>query len=414
MNSSRINIDARYFIIIFVFTIPLESVNLSFISKAFSLTKLAGVLLFFFYLIDINKNTHCTSPTFWSFFVYLVFFIINSAFSKNFVDNNAAKSITIFQLVFFFWIALNIFREQRLVIKSLIAYVASSSLLASAILLRLPGFTGIVETKGYIRINALGEDPNVLGAVMALAVIIVIGMLLNNNIQSRIARYSLAVSIIPISAAIVKTGSRTAMAAFMAGVLVYFLPMGWVRSKRLTIFFAFIGMAVMIYLVSHDSTASSRWQETFSEGQTSGRTIIYRAAIQMISEKPLFGWSPEAYYYELGKRTRGWGKRDAHNLFLHLLLEGGLVGAFPFFVGIFFCIKDAWKGRQSYLGSLPLAVLLTIITANLTVNLIYRKSLWMVLALASVSVLHQRQRHLVVSRKSSLSFREVKDHLIYK
>ena len=50
------------------------------------------------------------------------------------------------------------------------------------------------------------------------------------------------------------------------------------------------------------------------------------------------------------------GARDAHNLLLHLLLEGGIVGTLPFLVGLWLCGQSAWKARSKPLGLLPLAL----------------------------------------------------------
>ena len=48
-----------------------------------------------------------------------------------------------------------------------------------------------------------------------------------------------------------------------------------------------------------------RWRQTYYEGDTTGRDVIYAAAVEMISERPLFGWNPVEAFYELAKRV-GW------------------------------------------------------------------------------------------------------------
>ena len=107
----------------------------------------------------------------------------------------------------------------------------------------------------------------------------------------------------------------------------------------------------------------------------------------MISEKPLFGWRPVEFWYELGK-TGLWvirRIRDAHNLYLHLLLEVGFVGAIPFVIGLWLCVRAAWRGRNGTFGLLPLALVLAVLAGNMSATDIARKHLWFVLAIAVAS-----------------------------
>src|SRR5207245_5183467 len=116
-----------------------------------------------------------------------------------------------------------------------------------------------------------------------------------------------------------------------------------------------------MYTVVSDPNSSSRWQAAYEKGDTAGRDRIYTAAINMILERPVFGWQPVASYYELGSRLNWRGPRDAHNLFLALLVDVCLVGTLPFLVGLCFCTQAAWKARLGPFGLLPLVLLGTIL-----------------------------------------------------
>ena len=92
--------------------------------------------------------------------------------------------------------------------------------------------------------------------------------------------------------------------------------------------------------------------------------------------------------YELGRRVYGLyhpGERDAHNLFLYLFLEGGIVGTMPFLMGLWLCGQSAWKGRSKPLGLLPLALLCAVLASSMTHTDLRRKPFWLVLALASAA-----------------------------
>ena len=82
-------------------------------------------------------------------------------------------------------------------------------------------------------------------------------------------------------------------------------------------------------------------------------------------EKPFFGWGPISNYVELGARF-GRQKLDPHNLYLWIMTETGLLGAVPFFIGLWICWRAAWRARYGTEGSLPIALLACLFIVNMT------------------------------------------------
>ena len=113
---------------------------------------------------------------------------------------------------------------------------------------------------------------------------------------------------------------------------------------------------------------------------------MFLTSREMIAEQPIFGWQPIEFWRELGNRLGKRGPLDAHNTFLHLLLEVGLVGAIPFLVGICLCGLAAWRARRMTLGLLPLSLFLTTLAANMALTGMAQKPFWLVLALAMATV----------------------------
>jgi O-antigen ligase len=169
---------------------------------------------------------------------------------------------------------------------------------------------------------------------------------------------------------------------------------------------AAVGIAGMIFVVVHSPTAYNRWQMTIEQGDFSGRDNIFAAAGEMFLEKPLFGWRPFEFQTELGRRTAQiWRTKDAHNLYFHLLLEVGLAGAVPFFVGLWLCGRAAWRARKGTFGLLPLALVLTMLAANMSGTGLVRKHLWLVLALAVAAestLRREKSRTTLVNRSFSV------------
>jgi O-antigen ligase len=191
----------------------------------------------------------------------------------------------------------------------------------------------------------------------------------------------MAMSLFPLTA-MVYTGSRGGIVAFLTGVALYALPYCRSKRKMTAILGVTIAVVGVVYIVVNDQSTLSRLESSYNTGDTAGRDKIFAASIEMISEKPLLGWRPVVWAYELGPREgRGYKARDAHNLFLHLLLEVGLLGAAPFLIGLGLCVRAAWTARVHSQGLLPLVWLATMIVASMSGSSVYYKSLWLVLML---------------------------------
>lgn len=384
--AKRIPTTVRWLFLLFVFTIPFEFADLAFTSGSVSLAKITGLFFFAFYFFFHNPLTRkrslpSVSPAMWWFGGYVGIYALNGIFiPEEFAGAFFSRFLSLVQLVVLFWIASDLLKEEKLATSFLLTYSAASVIVALGMILQLPGFSVVLRTGG--RITSLGYHPNNLAAVMALATVMLLGLFLNSTFRNLIGKISLIVLTLPLFAAIVSTGSRTAIVALMIGALPYLLLQS--RRRMTAVALVIVAMVTLVYIVGINPVASSRWSLTYWEGHTSGRDRIIFESVEMISEKPILGWQPVKFLYELGRRNDGelWMIRDAHNLYLHLLLEVGIVGAVPFLVGLWLCVRGAWKRRTGDLGLIPLALLLTILSINFASTGIARKPMWLVLALA--------------------------------
>jgi O-antigen ligase len=313
---------------------------------------------------------------------------------------------TLVQLLFFFWIASRILKEEKMAKSVIFTYFLATVLLAICMISGTSAFSGEVISREIKRSTTLGQDPNVVASMIALAAIVPTDLLFSKRTRHPCYKAFLGVMIPPLLAAMVATGSRTGMAVFMIGLSVYLLPLGWAKSRKSTMILAPLAALALVYMIISDPGASSRWHQAYYEGDTSGRGKIYSAAINMISERPFFGWQPIAHWFELGWRITGQAEeeKDVHNLYLHLLLEVGLVGAVPFLIGLWLCVRAAWKARKGSMGNLSLATLLIILSTNLTIPFLTRKPMWLVLAFALASTSHIPHRYKL-KRVAAVPFR---------
>jgi O-antigen ligase len=92
-----------------------------------------------------------------------------------------------------------------------------------------------------------------------------------------------------------------------------------------------------------------------------GRTDIWSAVIELIYEKPVLGWGYRAMWVPtdlvtmwVDKKTGEWGVPSAHNAFLEITLELGILGLIAL---LLMMCHAFWRGiRCCFVGLLPLGL----------------------------------------------------------
>jgi O-antigen ligase len=191
---------------------------------------------------------------------------------------------------------------------------------------------------------------------------------------------------------IVASGSRGGLLALGAGLAVFMTRGHDIRIKIRNSIAILTVIGLLLVASSLSQVSKARWEETYQSGDVTGRDRIWSEAWGMFKEKPLMGWGPVYHLYELGRRTGdlGWEDetqewRDTHNLVLYILTQTGLLGALPFFIGIWLCLKAAWKARSGPQSILPLSMMATLFIVNTSGTWVWVKLHWFILAYALAS-----------------------------
>jgi O-antigen ligase len=270
-------------------------------------------------------------------------------------------------------------------------------LAATGMLLRLPGFAE--AGGGRLTIDHVNADG--VAGMMALGAHAFIGLSIDQTLRNRWIRVTfMALALFPLTA-MVYTGTRGGILAFLAGVALYVLPYCGSKRKIAAIVGATIAVVSVVYTVVNNQSVYTRFEKSYDTGHMSGREKIYPASIEMISEKPLLGWGPIMLLFELGPRSLGKELMDPHNLFLYLLMEVGLLGAIPFLIGFGLCMRAAWTARSGSLGLFPLVWLTTLLVGSMSGTPLRSKLFWLVLmvSLASgASIVKQHKRKNLIIR----------------
>jgi O-antigen ligase len=309
------------------------------------------------------------------FLVYVGIYLLHGLFLPNeYLGGFFTRLVTLLQAMIVLWIGSDILKDEKMAKKALLAYSIASVISALGFVFSLPGFVASGEL-GTTRASAIGTSATSL----ALATVMALGLWLNLAHKRLLPSVWMFVSMIVLSVAIVYSGTRNGFLAAIIGLSVYLVPYWKHRWRISTVIIGVIAIGGLAYIAAKSPVFYERWQAFVEEGDLASRDTIFEEALGMISERPLVGWQPVQFEYELGSRT-GYSIKAAHNLYLHLFMEVGIVGAVPFLIGLALCVRRAWKARSLNLGLLPLAVLVATLASGMGGNTIYSKFLWFVIA----------------------------------
>lgn len=379
-------------------SLPFEAADLGFTSSSFSLAKVSGLLFvasyFFFYNPLSGRRTFpALSRPLRYFLCYFAVLLVHGVFlGPAYAGQYLSMMLTTAQLLLLFWIASSLLQNVKLLRRVLFAFAFSSVALASGMLLQLPGFAVAIESRMGERVTSLDYNPNFLAFSMALAALTLIGLALDGSIRQRYRRWALFAAMLPVLAIIVRTGSRAGFIAFVLGFAVYLAPWRDRRDRKMLAAAALLVLVATAAMIARNPTILTRFAESYA-GNIVSRERINAATLDMVLERPLFGWQPVLLWQELGRRAGHlWGTKDAHNSLFHLLLEVGVLGALPFLIGVGLCVGAAWRARNGRLGCLPLALMVCVLVANLAHTYITRKPQWLMLAVAAAAGAHALRR----------------------
>jgi O-antigen ligase len=382
-------VRAAYFV--FVLWIPIETIdflNIGGDSKAITLSRLVGLLLFLLALTEWRRCFRRIPAAFWMVAWYLAAYTASQLRIPNALDGVFLnkQAILIYSAVLFL-ISANLFEDADFRGAVLRFYGWWVSLVAVGMMLGLFG-TVYLGIEG--RSSILGQDPNVAAGFFATGAVCLAGdpgLFASRRFAARGLATLLAIA--ALITAIIQTGSRGGLLVFVAGILGLAVCGGKAtRKRRALIAGAVIAVfgALLLREFQQGTIAAGRLMNTWTQGDTAGRGAIYDAAWSMFLERPLLGYGGAANFFTLGVRLNhpsgGIYFRDTHNLLLAVLTEVGLVGAVPFVAAIFWALWKAWRHGQRTGDALPFALMCAQIAINTSLTGENQNLFWIVLAAA--------------------------------
>lgn len=222
----------------------------------------------------------------------------------------------------------------------------------------------IADSRSYTeRLQGVTANPNTLAAFA------VFGALLAWGLARHYRRHWILLTALPCLAALLMTESRTSVVALVVAFVVVSLR----DATRGITRFAYI--AVMAGLIVFVAAPILGWQppaalqqtsDRFTEGTDAAslndRTLAWASALRYWGEQPLSGVGYQAgedlFTSEYESGSLAFQRAPAHNSYLQLLLELGLLGAIPALLALIAVVMAWLRSSTRGLGAGTMAVVL--------------------------------------------------------
>ena len=190
---------------------------------------------------------------------------------------------------------------------------------------------GAVGNQNVYRPNALTGDPNHLGVMLAMALLILVPLYLRLERGHRL-RWPLAALLGFLLVVELATLSRSGLLGLGVGFLVLAIPYRkfFARARFLVPFGAVcVLLAGVVFERRHFFATVLRSRLQTNTGSVSAHLGVYHFIPQVLHSHPLFGLGLNNFsvYYEFVTGKTNWGP---HSFYVALLVEGGIVGTVVF------------------------------------------------------------------------------------
>ena len=292
--------------------------------------------------------------------------------------------------------------------RTMLAFALGAVVLASLTVAQQLSHSYSSDFGGFAVVSTIGHSYRSEGPLSAnyFGQMLVVAAVLLFYVSTARTRRLAAIGIGLCLLAIVYTMSRGSVLA----LAVAFVTMALLQRWRIGVFLI-AGLVVAISIVLVPPQFKERWFELsnptaknevdLSTRQRLGENL---AAVQMFEDHPLLGVGPgnfEVQYLRYAPRialdTRE-EPRQAHNLYLEVLAERGVVGALVFTIFMLATVAGAWRARRRFEGEekavaeAAFVALVAVLASALFLHAAYARYFWITVgfALASYHIAMQR------------------------
>jgi O-antigen ligase len=303
----------------------------------------------------------------------------------------ATKAVTSLQLLGMAWLIWEFCSEERNVIHLMQAYVFGTLFAAANTLLRYQ----LAHQTYYQRYAADGFDPNDFALTLALSIPLSYGLALRAK-GKKSWFYWAQMGLVCLS--VLLSASRTGFLASCVAASIIPLTFAYTRRRqKLLIVTGLIAAALCLAAV----VPASSWQRLSTigsevqSGSLNDRGMIWRAGLQVYRENWFEGVGSGAYPRSV-EPVLGWPTGwliVAHNTFLSVLVETGMVGFLLFLGFLAFLVRAIWRMQGVSRMVWAVTLMVWFVGVN-TLTWEIRKPTWLIFALALTQERFVRARTL--------------------
>lgn len=256
------------------------------------------------------------------FLIFLVLFFLGALLPYHMQGESVLNSKFLLAILFFIVLSTFFSDNPKLIEVSLITFGIGAGLLSVFFSFGVLGESAY-EVRND-RLILLGENPNSLSVRISLGVLFLVWGVVENGLKlSKILRILLLFPLPFMFNLILASGSKGSFILCLGSVTLYLLLLKNVSksAKRFIVFLAVIAGLFALSLFFQ----STLYERFLTSDLTTGRSDIWSEALEIFMVHPM-GVGEVGYKVEIYRRLGV--VIDTHNLFLYLLVTGGIIALF--------------------------------------------------------------------------------------
>lgn len=251
------------------------------------------------------------------FALVLIFFFAEVIYGYTYTSGLTLNLKFISAIIIFWFFSHVFYKDDKLRMHSILFFAISCSVIS--LIYSIGGFQAVSEIRNG-RLLIFGENPNSVSTRMALAFILLVYMIIDNPLKLGKFRFLFILLLPSLFLFIIASGSRGSFLAMVLGIII--LTMFSKINKKIKLILVGLSSIFMIWVFSYiqNTALGDRFG---ADDVSAGRAEIWRNAITIFFDYPL-GVGHGGYLQEMMNNFHS--NRDTHNLFIYILICGGIFG----------------------------------------------------------------------------------------
>jgi O-antigen ligase len=297
------------------------------------------LILAVFFTTNVFQDIRYYKKELFLLFSVLLLLFFSSVFYGYAYYDKSVFNLKLFISIIFFWFLSYLFKnDPKLCLNSLLIFSISCTLLAVFSFFDLLGNSYEIRNG---RALLFGENPNSTSARMAISILFMGYICLENPLNYGKYRFFLLLAFVPLFITILQSGSRGSLLSLLLSsvLLVFFSKIK--KSTKLFIFFLFLLVISFAFnLLLQEEVMLERMSTLVEDGNIGSRGKIWDLGLDIFYNNPIIGVGEPGYFDEIKNRYSEY--IDTHNLFLYFLICGGFFTLFLFLWFLYLLLKNVF------------------------------------------------------------------------